>query len=198
MTFEEAIRNNKAFADEWQAELSLLILEMGMTGVAMMKNRILQSGMNADNQRFDPYSITPMLTNCSSMTKDACAKVAGSKEKRKKLNWVTLKRGGRNIRLFELAGGYKEFRELHGRQTGFVDFAFSGRMWSDVQIIETKFGKNTATAVIGTLTDEQNKKLEGNTMRKGDILELSDEEIAKLGEIVTRRIDSLLAKHNLL
>jgi Tfp pilus assembly protein PilV len=193
MTFEQAIQNNKAFADEWQAELSPLIIEMGTTGVTMMKNRILQRGMNADNQKYDPYSTAPMLTNCSAMTDAACAK---TKTKDKK--WVTLKRGGRNIRLFELAGGYKEFRELHGRQTGFVDFAFSGRMWADVQIVDTKFGKNTATATIGTLTDEQNKKLAGNTARRGDILELSDEEIAKLGEIVTKRIDNLLAKHDLL
>lgn len=201
MTFDEAIRNNQAFAEEWQAQLSSLIVEMGTMGLSLIKNRILTTGMNADDQMFDPYSTTPMLANCSSMTQAACSKTAGSKKKRREHKWVTLQRlnsKGKRIRVFELAGGYKEFRELHGRQTGFVDFAFSGRMWADVQIINSEVNGMEAKAVIGTLTGEQDKILAGNMLKRGDILELSQAEIAELQGVVEQRINNLLAKHNLL
>ena len=57
----------------------------------------------------------------------------GSKQKRRELKWVTLQRGGRNIKLFELPGGYKEFRDIHGRQTDHVDFTFTGKMWGNIK-----------------------------------------------------------------
>jgi len=198
MTFQEAIKSNKAFAEDWKANLGSLTYEIANSANSLMKLRITQQGMNADNQAFDPYSTEPMLANCSSMTTEACNKVAGSAAKRKNLRWVTLKRGNRNIRLFELAGGYKEFRELHGRQTGFVDFAFSGRMWADVQVISTNAEHQEGRARIGTLSEEQNKKLEGNTARRGDILELSDQEINILQKTIEVRIAELMSKHNML
>ena len=87
---------------------------------------------------------------------------------------MTLKRGGKNIRLSELAGGYKEFRELHGRQTNFVDFAFSGRMWADVRVVSGDDEHKLGRARISTLSEEQMKKLAGNTERKGTILPYRD------------------------
>jgi len=125
------------------------------------------------------------------MTQSACNKKTGSKAKRKELKWVTLKRGGKNIRLFELAGGYKEFRELHGRQTNFVDFAFSGRMWADVQVVSGDDEHKLGRARISTLSEEQMKKLAGNTERKGTILDLSTDETNALARIIEKRLTDL-------
>ena len=149
MKADEAIRRIDLIVDKTVSDWGTVMLQIAQSANTMLKDRIIKTGQNAEGEQFDPYSTTPMLANCSSMTQSACNKKTGSKEKRKELKWVTLKRGTKNIRLFELAGGYKEFRELHGRQTGFVDFAFSGRMWADVQVVsgddEHKLGRAIVT-----------------------------------------------------
>lgn len=188
MTADEAIRRINIVVDNTITQWGKMMLEVAESANTNLKDRIINTGYNAEGRQYDPYSTTPMLANCKSMTQSACSKVAGSKTKRKDLKWVTLQRGGKNVRLFELAGGYKEFRELHGRQTGFVDFAFSGRMWADVQIVSSDGEHANGIARISTLSDEQMKKLEGHTKRKGVLLDLNQAEIDKLAKIVSERL----------
>lgn len=188
MTADEAIRRINIVVDSTITQWGEMMLEVAESANTNLKDRIINTGYNAEGRQYDPYSTTPMLANCKSMTQSACSKVAGSKTKRKDLKWVTLQRGGKNVRLFELAGGYKEFRELHGRQTGFVDFAFSGRMWADVQIVSSDGEHANGIARISTLSDEQMKKLEGHTKRKGVLLDLNQAEIDKLAKIVSERL----------
>jgi hypothetical protein len=71
-----------------------------------------------------------MFTNCSN--KYMTVAVCGQLMSRDQLKWVTstttVKQGkntGKRAKLFEIEGGYKEFRELHGRRTDIVDFTFS-------------------------------------------------------------------------
>ena len=191
MKADEATRRIEFIVDKTVSDWSNVMLEVAQSANTMMKKRIIERGETAEGNKFDPYSTTPMLTNCSQMTQAACNKKTGSKEKRKELKWVTLKRGGKNIRLFELAGGYKEFRELHGRQTGFVDFAFSGRMWADVQVVSSADEHKAGSARISTLSEEQMKKLMGNTERKGEILNLSQEETYSLARLIEKRLTDL-------
>ena len=169
MKADEAIRRIEFIVDKTVSDWGNVMLEVAQTADTMIKDRVIKTGQNAQGEQYDPYSTNPMLTNCSQMTQSACNKKTGSKAKRKELKWVTLKRGGKNIRLFELAGGYKEFRELHGRQTNFVDFAFSGRMWADVQVVSGDDEHKLGRARISTLSEEQMKKLAGNTERKGTV-----------------------------
>jgi hypothetical protein len=79
-----------------------------------------------------------------------------------------------------LDGGYKEFRQLNDLQTGFVDFSFSGRMWANIKIKSDQSEHNSGIVRIGATTEEDNKKLEGNTKRRGDILKLSKSEIENI------------------
>lgn len=188
---EEATTRINFITDKTITDWGNVMLEVAQSANAMLKERIIKTGQNAEGEMFDPYSTTPMLAGYSSMTKKAYNKVAGSKKKRKELNWVTLNRGGKNIRLFELAGGYKEYRELHGRQTNFVDFAFSGRMWADVQVVSGDDEHKLGRARISTLSEEQMKKLAGNTERKGTILDLSTDETNALARIIEKRLTDL-------
>ena len=121
--------------------------------------------------------------------KCACFRV--SKAKRKELKWVTLERGGKKRRLFEIDGGYKEFRELHGRQTGFVDFAFSGKMWANINVVSGDDEHKIGRARISTLSEEEMKKLAGNTERKGVILDLSSDETYKLARMIEKRLTDM-------
>ena len=77
---------------------------------------------------------------------------------------------------------YARKRQKEGRQTGFVDFAFSGRMWSSVQVVSSPEEHKKGHARISTLSQEQMDKLTGNTERKGTILDLNDEEIKFLSD----------------
>ena len=191
MNADEAIRRIDFIVDKTVSDWGNVMLEVAQSANTMLKERIISTGQNAEGQQFDHYSTTPMLANCSSMTQSACNKKAGSKAKRKELKWVTLKRGTKNIRLFELAGGYKEYRELHGRQTNFVDFAFSGRMWADVQVVSGDDEHKLGRARISTLSEEQMKKLAGNTERKGTILDLSTDETHSLARMIEKRLTQM-------
>jgi hypothetical protein len=128
------------------------------------------------------------------MTTSAYSSIAGSKKKRKELDWVTVK----GHKLFELPGGYKQFRELHGRQTGFVDFVFTGRMWNNIKLVSDQGELNSGVAVIRPTEELQKKKLAGNTERRGDILALSKAEEQRLSDIYSVWIEGALRKYKLI
>lgn len=153
-----------------------IMAKLGISALTFIKERVIKTGINAKGSKFAPYSTKPMLTNCSTMILSACSRVAGSKAKRKELDWVTIK----GHKLFTLQGGYKQYRELHGRQTGHVDFSFTNRMWSDINIISNTNNHQSGEVTIGARLEEEKKKLAGNTKRKGDILDLNTKEIDDL------------------
>jgi hypothetical protein len=153
-----------------------IMLGVGLEATRMIKQRVQETGTNAKGAKYKPYSTKPMLANCSSMILSACSKIAGSKSKRKELDWVTIK----GHKLFELPGGYKQYRELMGRQTDHVDFSVTNAMWNDINVISKQGDHQKGIAIIGAKQEIEKKKLAGNTKRRGDILDLSAKEIEEL------------------
>ena len=179
MTPEELDRAyTKTLSDMSSQPRGEVMKSLGVVALTLIKQRIQEKGEDAGGQKYKPYSTSPMLANRAGMNVSAYNQIAGSKQKRKDLKWVTID----GHKLFEVPGGYKQFRELHGRQTGFVDFSFSGRMWANVALISSPADHNSGMAVIGAKNTETNDILEGNTKRRGDILDLSDKEIKELEE----------------
>jgi hypothetical protein len=166
---------------------------LGIVALVLIKQRVQEKGEDVGGQKYAPYSTKPMLANRAGMNVSAYNKVAGSKDKRKELKWVTID----GHKLFEVPGGYKQYRELHGRQTGFVDFSFSGRMWSNVALISSPADHNSGVAIIGAKNTETNDILEGNTKRRGDILDLSDKEIDELKEMYNLGMLKILKQNGL-
>lgn len=154
---------------------------LGTTALILIRARIQEKGIDAEGLKYAPYSTNPMLANRGSMNVSAYNTIAGSKDKRRNLKWSTID----GHKLFEIPGGYKQFRELHGRQTGFVDFSFSGRMWANISLISNAQDHISGTAIIGAKNTDTNDILEGNTKRRGDILDLSKSEIEELKEQYT-------------
>ena len=201
MKADEAIRRIEFIVDKTVSDWGNVMLEVAQTADTMIKDRVIKTGQNAEGQYYPGYSTKPMLTNLSkdvydvkngsNITNKARAEKYGSKKKRKELKWVTLQRGGKNIRLFELEGGYKEFRNIHGRRIDFVDFAFSGRMWADIQVVSGDDEHKIGRARISTLSEEQMKKLAGNTERKGEILDLSSDETYSLARKIEKRLTDM-------
>jgi hypothetical protein len=175
--------------------LGNLMAQIGGDSLALIRRRVQESGKNAEGSDFPAYSTKPMLAGRKTFkTQAAFNKVAGSKKKRSELEWV--KKGGKS--LFILDGGYKELRELHGRQTGFVDFTWSGNMWNNIKVTSNRGELDSGVAVIKATLPEEQKKLSGLTKRKGEILKLSKEEIYMLSKNYTLWINSILAKNKLL
>ena len=173
------------------------MVQIGSEALIYIRDRVMNSGINAEGQKYEPYSTKPMLVGCKGFKNKAnCSRVFG-KKKNKDLKWVTLDRTnneGKKIRLAVLDGGYKEFRQLNDLQTGFVDFAFSGRMWANIKIKSDQSEHSNGVVRIGATTDEDNKKLEGNTRRKGDILKLSANEIESIRKSFAVNIEQSIEK----
>jgi len=186
-----------------------IMVQIGSTATTLIRERIIKRGETAEGGKYPPYSTKRMLSGCSNwLDKGKCVTFA----KKKDTKWVTL--GGSRYeqflsvsaggsgeikRLFEIPGGYKEFRELNlGAGKGnFVDFAFSNRMWANIKLVSSNSEHNQGIARIAATTEEDKKKLEGNTKRKGDILKLSQSELSELTDIFDIGLTQILEKHGL-
>lgn len=162
---------NKTISDLEKQYNGELMVNVGMTALTLLRQRVQEKGINADGQKYKPYSTKAMLVGCKSMNANVCNSYFG-KEKNKDHAWVTV--NGRHLAV--LQGGYKKFREMHGRQTGHVDFSFTNRMWDNINVISKVSDHQRGIAIIGAKNDEEKKKLAGNTKRRGDILDLSQAE----------------------
>jgi hypothetical protein len=159
------------------------MVKVGISAFSLLRQRVQESGTNAKGVKFAPYSTKPMLVGCKTFVqKSACNTVFGSREKRKSLEWRTV--NGHHLAI--LPGGYKQVRELQGRQTAFVDFSVTNAMWNDIAVrkendlVSKSSDHQRGIAIIGAKREEEKKKLAGNTKRKGAILDLNANEIEDL------------------
>ena len=186
-----------------------IMVKVGMSALTFIKQRVQETGINADGQKFKPYSTKDTLVGCKTFVqKSVCQALLGSKAKRKLLDWKTvggsggfsgylsvssgnsgMTRGGKGVRLAVLKGGYKKIRELEGRQTDHVDFSVTNNMWNDINIISKGPDHNGGTVIIGAKQEIEKKKLAGNTKRRGDILNLRTKEIDDL--MLTYKLQTL-------
>ena len=162
-----------------------LMVKLAIDASTLIKNRVIETGINAEGQKYSPYSTKPTLVGCKTfIQKSTCQTLLGSKSKRKELEWRTI--GGNRLAI--LPGGYKKIRELQGRQTGFVDFSVTNRMWKNILVtkrtdpglLSSDADHKNGIAIIGAREELEKKKLAGNTNRRGDILDLSKKEIDQL------------------
>lgn len=209
MTISELNQKLDSLINDIQ-NLGRTMVQIGSEALVYVRERVMNSGIDAEGQKYEPYSTKPMLIGCKSFkNKSDCSKVFG-KKKNKELKWVTL--GGSRYeqfleasaggsgdikRLAVLEGGYKKFRELNGLQSGFVDFSFSGRMWANIKIKSDQSEHNQGIVRIGATTEEDNKKLEGNTKRRGDILKLSKSEIENINHSFAMNITQSIERAGL-
>lgn len=190
-----------------------IMIKLASSALALNKQRVQEEGLDSKGQKYTPYSKKPMLSGSKNMSQSAFNKIAGSKKKRAELKWVTINNNGfasylavssgesfntGGNRLFVIPGGYKEFRELHGRRTDFVDFTFSGRMWNNIKLVSDRGELNSGKAVIKPTLELEKKKLEGNTKRRGEILGLSKGEEKILADEYESWVEVGLNKYGLL
>jgi hypothetical protein len=162
------------------------IIKVAAEATRLIKTRIQETGIDAKGDKFRAYSTKPMLVGCKSfIQKDKCTKLFGSKKKRKELEWRTV--NGHHLAILE--GGYKELRAMQGRRVDITNFSMTNDMWNDINVISGAGDHISGMAIIGARKLSEKKKLEGNTKRFGDILDLRTKEIEEL--MKTYKLDVL-------
>ncbi len=165
---------------------------LGATALTMINKRVRRSGIGPDGSNYKPYSSKPTLIGAKSfVTKAAANSVFGSKEKRSELQWFTVN----SHRLAVLPGGYKQIRQIEGRQVQFKDFERTSEMWKSIHVLGTQGSGSRFITTIGTENKLSNMKLSANVDREGkEILKLTTQEETELQKILDRYITNLADK----
>lgn len=166
---------------------------LGNTALAMLKQRIVNTGTASDGQKYKPYSSKPTFIGASSFrTKAAANSIFGTPAKRKALEWRKVR--GHNLAI--LPGGYKQIRQIDGSQVTHKSFLRTGEMWLSIHTLGTRpSGQLKFTTTVGSGVELTNKKLEGNSKREGkEILMVSKSEETELGKIVEKYISNIINK----
>jgi len=197
MTIEECTKRLNALAKEVKTEMGNTMVGIAGAATMMIKDRVIETGVNAEGQKFKPYSTAPMLIGSSGFKNKSHAGRVFGKQKNKELKWVTLNKlnsQGKKIRLATLEGGYKKFRELNSLQTGHVDFSFNARMWGNIGVISDRSEADKGTVRIGAKAETEKKKLIGNTEKRGTILMLNKKEIKEITDLYKQSIQQIIIK----
>ena len=171
----------------------------GFDIAAIVSERVIQKSVSGDGGHFSAYSTDPMLTSGTTVkSKRVWNEKAGSKAKRRDLKWVTIQKGGKNIRLFELEGGYAELRRLEGFSNRYKNFWFTSEMWRGFGLKQATKSSQGFKLVYGGKTSEAQKKMNWNSEREGkNILDMTTGEETEISNNVSKWIDKMLKKNKI-
>lgn len=178
-------------------DLPLFIQErIAQNAVAMIHNRVVQTQKNYLGGSFSSYSRKPILTSgTTAKSKRIGRALASTKAKRRQLDWVTIRSGGRNVHLFELPGGYAQLRRLEGFSNNKKSFEFTGQMWRGFGVKKKSISGNTVIVTLGGRTGESQKLIDANSRREGiNIINISDKELKELAVMVDKEIQKYVNK----
>jgi len=197
MTPEEAEKRVQKLLQMINTDFPTFIKERtAMNAVEYIERRVQTTGKNYLGNSFKPYSTKPILTSgTTAKSKAIWNQLASSKTSRRDLDWVTIKRRGKNVHLFELKGGYKEMRRRETLQTGYKDFWFTSMMWRGFGVKRVTKNKNSMIITIGAKNSESQKKIDANSRREGvNIINISDQELEKLAKQIDQQIQKYINK----
>jgi hypothetical protein len=123
--------------------------------LANIKNRIQREGKDSSGATMPPYS-----TKTAYYTRDQFVKKGSFRAKGKSGNRVFL--NGNQHKSMYLENGYKEFREVQGRQTGKRDYTLSGDL-----MLSYVLGTSQNAILLGFNQDKQSKKRKGLDKQNG-------------------------------
>ena len=197
MTLDETIQKLTAFKKNLQQNLVRDLGKIiGVDTISQIEMRVRDKQKNWQGQSFSRYSTRPMLTSgTTAKSRRVWRAVASSKAKRRELDWVTIKKGGKNIHLFELKGGYAEMRRIEGFSNANKSFEFTGEMWRKFGIKDVKTGSGVIIFKLGGKTVASQDKIDWNSEREGiNIIQPSQDEINYLQDKINRLLPEYLAK----
>ena len=144
--------------------------------IAEYKQRIFFLGLDTSGGSIGQYSVNPFYINPLSLT---TVSAGGVKPQGK--NGQSVFKNGNPHKTKYLTQGYKELRDLTGRQSNTVDLNFSGSLFQSIKVTE-----NASVSAITYTNDEMANIMVFNEDRFGkDISTVSTEE-RELGETAAR------------
>ena len=136
--------------------------------IADLKRRIFNNGLATDGSTIGQYSTTPFYQNPNNLVG-----VPKSAVKPQGKNGLATFKNGNQKKTRYLASGYKELRDLTGRQSEYVDLSFSGSMAQNIQV-----GFSGELAVVRFTDAAEAEKMAQNEEHFGkEIIQPSQDEI---------------------
>lgn len=166
--------------------------EIALSALALIKNRIVDKNEGINGAQ---YSTKPMLATEEQFIVKSAFKPTQLKGKNGKKHPMYLHFKGNSKAtgpLMELPGGYKEFRELQGRDGSVVNLSYSGKMWQGVTIVGRVQHANTWGTIIGGRDIETQNKLGWMTTKYGAFLGVIPEEKDLLAKVYNNRLQTLV------
>ena len=191
MKVDEAVKRFAQLRKMIERELPVFIHQrIAHNAVSMIQNRVVQTQRDYMNRSFSRYSERPMWTTGTTEKSDRVRRaVAGSKAKRRQLQWITVQHKGQNIRLFKLEGGYAEMRRIEGFSNTNKSFEFTGQMWRGFGVKRVQKTKGSVTVTIGGRDKRSQELIDENSKREGvNIVNISDEELEKLAKQIDKEL----------
>ena len=144
--------------------------------IAEYKQRIFFNGLDTNGDEIGQYSVNPFYINPLSLT---TVSAGGIKPEGK--NGNTVFKNGNPHKTKYLTQGYKELRDLTGRNSDKVDLNFSGSLFQSIKIVE----KGLESVVTYTNSDLA-EIMEGNETRFSKEISTVSNEERELGETASR------------
>lgn len=170
MTIDALSERLTACADEALGFLRTEMNTVAETGKAMVIDRVSETGKDANGAQFKPYT--------------------EAYERRKRGAVGGVAREGKARRLARATGPATPDTPI-GRYRGFVDFTLSGRMLTNIGLVEKDQGSKIVVVVSGR-SEETRKKMEGNDTHRRGWFSLSDKEVETLKAQSAERMTALV------
>jgi hypothetical protein len=195
MTIEELnIKLGNVIADLQGQPYGNVMVQVASDALFLVKDRVINRGTNPDNEKMEPYSTSEMYVSKSQLSTAAYQKIAGTKTKRAQLQWIVTDEG---VLKMILPYGYKQFRDIHGRQTRHVDYTFSGRMWNNIKLLKDRSDLNGGVAVIGATTRDDRMKVMTQIELRGVFLRPTKQDTEQLRDTFSKGISNIFKKNGL-
>ncbi len=132
-------------------------------GLALIKERVISSGENAEGSKFKDYSDVGLPTFfIKSRT--------GSDKLKNKIEKKASK------------ASYKDIREAAGLQTEHRDFKFTGRMWANIHPKLSEIKEGHIKVSINAIDPSEQQKVKWNIQESGNFLRPNKEELKLITE----------------
>ena len=116
-----------------------------------MRQRLFQEGISGDGGKTGSYSTTPMYASKSAFVGGGFSpqgKNAKKTSSGKLAKGSKNKKDGAQRKSMYLVGGYKQLRQVQGKETAFVNLQYSGLLFTDFSKLAVE--KDTVVSKVGT------------------------------------------------
>jgi hypothetical protein len=199
LQLDEYIKDFHKFRGKLLTDLYLIVQQYAAAQVVNdIEQRTVQTQTNYKGGKYSTYSKKPTLSSGTTEKSSAVFRaLAGSRTKRRQLDWVTVRSSGKNIHLFEVPGGYAQIRRIEGFSNTRKSFEFTGQMWRGFGVKKQKKTTTKFSIIMGGKTVESQNKIDENSQREGiAIIGMSKQEQRLMEQILDKKMNKLLQKYD--